>query len=56
MSMQAVGDDDRRPPVNEVLEAAQRGLGLRPKRLPSWLFYDERGSELFEQIDRKSVV
>ncbi len=50
MSMQAVGDDDRRPPVNEVLEAAQRGLGLRPKRLPSWLFYDERGSELFEQI------
>ena len=23
---------------------------MKPKRLPSWLFYDERGSALFEQI------
>ena len=45
-----VGDDDRRPPLNEVLEIAQHGLGLKPKRLPSWLFYDARGSDLFEQI------
>jgi dimethylhistidine N-methyltransferase len=45
-----VSDDDRRPPVNELLEVAQRGLGLKPKRLPSWLFYDEHGSRLFEQI------
>lgn len=51
-SMQPFGvsDDDRRPPLNEVLEIAQHGLGLKPKRLPSWLFYDERGSALFEQI------
>lgn len=45
-----VSDDDRRPPVNDLLEVAQRGLALKPKRLPSWLFYDERGSALFEQI------
>jgi len=45
-----IRDDDRRPPVNELLEIAQHGLGLKPKRLPSWLFYDERGSQLFEQI------
>jgi dimethylhistidine N-methyltransferase len=45
-----LSDDDRRPPVNELLEVAQHGLALKPKRLPSWLFYDERGSDLFEQI------
>jgi dimethylhistidine N-methyltransferase len=45
-----VSDDDRRPPVNDLLEIAQRGLALKPKRLPSWLFYDERGSALFERI------
>ena len=49
MSIQAIGDD-RRPPISEVLEVAQHGLSLRPKRLPSWLFYDERGSALFERI------
>lgn len=43
-------DDDRRPPDNFILEVVQRGLSARPKRLPSWLFYDERGSELFEAI------
>jgi dimethylhistidine N-methyltransferase len=43
-------DDDRRPPWNELLAIAMHGLGLKPKRLPSWLFYDERGSALFEQI------
>jgi L-histidine N-alpha-methyltransferase len=26
------------------------GLASHPKRLPPWLFYDEAGSELFEQI------
>ncbi|MDE3072419.1 MAG: L-histidine N(alpha)-methyltransferase [Pseudomonadota bacterium] len=45
-----IRDDDRRPPVDELLELAQRGLGLHPRRLPSWLFYDERGSQLFERI------
>ncbi|OZB59640.1 MAG: L-histidine N(alpha)-methyltransferase [Lysobacterales bacterium 14-68-21] len=43
-------DDDRRPPDNFILEVVQRGLAARPKRLPSWLFYDERGSELFVAI------
>ncbi|MGA0588768.1 L-histidine N(alpha)-methyltransferase [Dyella sp. KRB-257] len=43
-------DDDRRPPDNLVLEIVQRGLRASPKRLPSWLFYDEHGSHLFEQI------
>ncbi|MEV8522333.1 L-histidine N(alpha)-methyltransferase [Dyella marensis] len=52
MSLQALEprDDDRRPPASELLEIVQRGLRAQPKRLPSWLFYDERGSELFEQI------
>lgn len=43
-------DDDRRPPDNLMLEIVQRGLRASPKRLPSWLFYDERGSHLFERI------
>jgi L-histidine Nalpha-methyltransferase len=30
--------------------AARYGLIASPKRLPSWLFYDEAGSALFEQI------
>ena len=30
--------------------AARDGLSASPKRLPSWLFYDEAGSALFEQI------
>ncbi|MBQ4856146.1 L-histidine N(alpha)-methyltransferase [Rhodanobacter sp. B2A1Ga4] len=45
-----ISDDDRRPPSSDLLEVVQRGLGARPKRLPSWLFYDERGSMLFERI------
>jgi dimethylhistidine N-methyltransferase len=45
-----LGDDERRPPTSNLLAIAQRGLGLKPKRLPSWLFYDECGSALFEQI------
>src|SRR5215472_18824828 len=30
--------------------AAREGLCATPKRLPSWLFYDDAGSALFEQI------
>ena len=33
-----------------VAEAVRQGLASHPKRLPPWLFYDEAGSELFEQI------
>ncbi len=37
--------------VNEaVLQAALEGLISTPKTLSPWLFYDERGSQLFEQI------
>lgn len=52
MTMQAfdLRDDDRRPPVDDLTGIVQRGLRAQPKRLPSWLFYDERGSQLFEAI------
>jgi dimethylhistidine N-methyltransferase len=37
--------------ANEATALATReGLGAMPKRLPSWLFYDDVGSALFEQI------
>lgn len=37
--------------VNEaVAEEARRGLSASPRQLSPWLFYDERGSELFEAI------
>ncbi len=52
MSVQVseVRDDDGRPPSAELLQVVQRGLCAKPKRLPSWLFYDELGSQLFEEI------
>ncbi len=37
--------------VDERIAAAVReGLASRPRRLPPWLFYDESGSRLFEEI------
>lgn len=36
----------------EVLEEVRRGLSLPQKSLPPKYFYDERGSELFEEITR----
>jgi dimethylhistidine N-methyltransferase len=33
-----------------VAAAVREGLASSPKRLPPWLFYDEAGSRLFEQI------
>ncbi|HEY5056949.1 MAG TPA: L-histidine N(alpha)-methyltransferase [Acidobacteriaceae bacterium] len=38
------------PAVHAVDVEARRGLTQRQKSLPAWLFYDEAGSELFEQI------
>ena len=49
-NVQPCSDDDRGAPLTEILAVARHGLALKPKRLPSWLFYDERGSALFEQI------
>jgi dimethylhistidine N-methyltransferase len=42
--------DDRHPDVEDTLEVVRRGLAAKPKKLPSRLFYDERGSALFEAI------
>ena len=36
--------------TDAVALAVREGLSATPKRLPSWLLYDEIGSELFEQI------
>jgi L-histidine N-alpha-methyltransferase len=36
--------------VSPVAAAAWSGLGASPKTLTPWLFYDEAGSQLFEQI------
>jgi dimethylhistidine N-methyltransferase len=33
-----------------VAAAVRQGLAAYPKRLPAWLFYDDAGSHLFEQI------
>jgi dimethylhistidine N-methyltransferase len=42
--------DDRHPAIADTLDVVRRGLAMKPKRLPSRLFYDERGSRLFEEI------
>lgn len=34
----------------QLARTVRAGLGSQPKTLPPWLFYDETGSELFEQI------
>ncbi len=34
----------------QVAAAVRAGLASTPKRLPPWLFYDETGSRLFDQI------
>jgi len=36
--------------VSPLAAVARLGLAATPKTLPPWLFYDERGSHLFEQI------
>ncbi len=33
-----------------VAAAVREGLAAHPRRLPAWLFYDDRGSRLFDQI------
>jgi len=36
--------------LDRIASAVRRGLTSSPKSLPPWLFYDEAGSRLFEQI------
>ncbi|MGB6194683.1 MAG: L-histidine N(alpha)-methyltransferase [Terracidiphilus sp.] len=36
--------------AERVASAVREGLASRPRRLPPWLFYDEAGSQLFDQI------
>lgn len=36
----------------EIIEAVNAGLSSTPKRLPSWLLYDQKGDELFQLIMR----
>jgi L-histidine Nalpha-methyltransferase len=38
--------------ASAVARAALQGLSAQPKFLPSWLFYDAAGSQLFEAITR----
>lgn len=38
--------------LERVAAAVRRGLTAQPKSLPPWLFYDEAGSRLFEEITR----
>src|SRR5690606_7851927 len=41
---------DLSPDLQGMQDAAIDGLSMSPKWLPAWLFYDARGSELFEAI------
>ena len=42
------------PHIEErVASAVREGLGNQPKRLPPWLFYDEAGSRLFDEITER---
>jgi L-histidine Nalpha-methyltransferase len=36
----------------ELIKAVEQGLGAVHKSLPSWVFYDERGDKIFQQIMR----
>jgi dimethylhistidine N-methyltransferase len=38
---------------HRLATAVRDGLTARPKRLPPWLFYDEAGSRLFEEITER---
>jgi len=38
--------------IQDVARAVEEGFAKTPKRLPSWLFYDDAGDKLFQQIMR----
>ena len=35
---------------DQFAQAALEGLSRKPKRLPSWMIFDNRGSEIFTEI------
>jgi uncharacterized SAM-dependent methyltransferase len=37
-------------PSADVAQAVEEGFAKTPKRLPSWLFYDETGDRIFQRI------
>lgn len=37
---------------NQFADAVLKGLSLKKKKLPSWLIFDSRGSEIFNQITK----
>ena len=37
-------------PEDQLAQAVLEGLSREPKRLPSWMIYDDRGSEIFTEI------
>ncbi|MEX2671673.1 MAG: L-histidine N(alpha)-methyltransferase [Phycisphaeraceae bacterium] len=43
---------DLHPPAQHFMSDVLRGLSRRPRTIPPKYFYDQRGSELFEQITR----
>ncbi len=54
MTTHSIAVDLDRPPSLDTREMlireVQRGLVRRPRSLPPWMFYDARGSRLFERI------
>jgi L-histidine Nalpha-methyltransferase len=54
MSTYPIALDVARPSSSDTREMlvweVQRGLSSRPRSLPPWMFYDARGSRLFERI------
>ena len=42
--------EDRRPDFDEMMSEVREGLFATPKTLPCKYFYDEKGSDLFQQI------
>ncbi len=48
--IQILNPDIKNDPTHEMALSVLEGLSSRPKSLPSLLFYDDKGSELFKKI------
>lgn len=47
-----LSDGEEQAPERDFFRAAARGLQSSPRSIPSRFFYDDRGSELFQEITR----